>query len=231
MTASPQSTKPLVDWPAIDTVLLDMDGTLLDKHFDDYFWEQFIPENYALQNNLSIEQAREILMAKYQGCEGTLAWTDLDFWSSELGLDIPALKVQVDHLIQVHPYVVAFLEFCREIGKRVIMVTNAHGKTLEIKMRKTALGGHFDRIVCSQEVGMAKEELPFWARLQTMLGFDPARTLLCDDTEAVLHSAAAYGLGALVYVARPSSRTPPLASARFPSIVYFKELMPADSGR
>jgi len=226
-TKSTPATKELVDWPAIDTVLLDMDGTLLDKHFDDYFWEQFVPENYALRNNISIEAAREILMVKYQGCEGTLAWTDLDFWSSELGLDIPALKVQVGHLIQVHPYVVDFLDFCREIGKQVIMVTNAHGKTLTIKMRKTDLGGHFDRIVCSQEVGLAKENLDFWGRLQVMLGFDPARTLLCDDTEAVLRSAAAFGLGALVYVARPSSRTPARASSSFPSIVYFKELMPA----
>ncbi len=35
---------PLAD---IRYVLLDMDGTLLDKYFDDYFWEHLLPEKYA----------------------------------------------------------------------------------------------------------------------------------------------------------------------------------------
>ena len=34
-------------WDDITWVLLDMDGTLLDKHFDDYFWETLVPEEYA----------------------------------------------------------------------------------------------------------------------------------------------------------------------------------------
>ncbi len=29
--------------PGIKYVLLDMDGTLLDKYFDDYFWEHLVP--------------------------------------------------------------------------------------------------------------------------------------------------------------------------------------------
>jgi FMN phosphatase YigB (HAD superfamily) len=224
--ADPQATtQNLVSWPDIDTVLLDMDGTLLDKHFDDYFWEQFVPENYALQNNITVQEARQALLVKYKSCEGTLDWTDLDFWSRELGLDIPALKVQVDGLIQVHPYVVEFLDYCRQLGKEVVLVTNAHGKTLDIKMDKTALGGHFDRIVCSQKVGMAKEDPAFWPALRAIIPYDPVRTMLCDDTEAVLVAAATYGLGALIYVARPSSRAPVRRSKRFPSIVYFKELL------
>ncbi len=219
----------IVNWHKIDTVLLDMDGTLLDKHFDDYFWETFVPENYALANNLTVDRARTVLLEKYQSREGTLEWTDLDFWSRELGLDIPAMKVQVGHLIQVHPFVINFLDYCRDLGKAVFLVTNAHSKTLEIKMRKTALGGHFDGIVCSQEVGTAKEDTAFWTGLQKFISFDPARTLLCDDTEEVLKSARRFGLGWLVYVARPSSKAPVRHSEHFPSIVYFNELMTAPS--
>lgn len=216
-------------WSTIDTVLLDMDGTLLDKHFDDYFWETFVPENYALAHDMTVQEAREVLLKKYRGCEGTLQWTDLDFWSAELGLDIPALKVQVEHLIQIHPFVVPFLDFCRGKGKRVFLVTNAHSKTLDIKMKKTALGGHFDGIVCSLEVGTAKEDPTFWAALQQHISYDKSRTLLCDDTEEVLVSANQYGIQHLVYVARPSSRGPVRQSERFPSIVYFNELMTAGS--
>ncbi len=217
---------PLLNWQAIDTVLLDMDGTLLDRHFDDYFWEHYVPENYALAHDLSIDGARQELLARYKGREGTLAWTDLDFWSSELGLDIPALKMKINHLIGVHPHVVAFLKFCREAGKKIYLVTNAHSKTLAIKMEKTALAGYFDRIICAEEVGMAKEDPIFWQGLEAMLGYEKERTMLADDTAKVLASARLYGMGVLIFVARPSSRKPVVHSEDFPSVVTFKELIP-----
>ena len=213
-------------WAGIDLVMLDMDGTLLDRHFDDYFWEHYVPEVYAGRNRLSIPEARRQLLSKYRGQEGTLAWTDLDFWSNELGLDIPALKIQIDHLIAVHPYVVPFLEYCRKIGKQLWLVTNAHGKTLEIKMARTALRDHFDLLICAEEVGMAKEDPAFWSRLRVMHAYDLTRTLLVDDTEKVLRSAAQGGIAQLIHVARPSSIAEVRVSQQFPSIVYFKELLP-----
>lgn len=213
------------DWEAVDTVLLDMDGTLLDKHFDDHFWEDYVPEVYAKQNAMTIAAAREDLHRRYRELEGTLAWTDLDYWSRELGLDIPALKHQVNHLIAVHPYVVDFLSFCRRRGKGLFLVTNAHSKTLKIKLAKTAIGPFFDDIVCSEEMDLPKEDPRFWQRLERRLGFDRRRSLLADDTEEVLRSAAAFGMGVLIYVARPSSVKAPCFSRDFPSILYFRELM------
>jgi len=212
-------------WEKIDTVLLDMDGTLLDKHFDDFFWEHYVPEIYAEINDLTPLEARKELLVRYKSIEGTLAWTDLDYWSRKLGLDIPALKLKINHLIQVHPYVVDFLQYCRNLGKKVHLVTNAHSKTLDIKMQKTAIGKHFDRIICSQDVGLPKEDPEFWQKLQTILSFDNERTLLADDNENVLQAARTYGIGLLIYVARPSSRAEIQYSNDFPSIVYFKELI------
>jgi len=213
------------EWETVDTVLLDMDGTLLDKHFDDFFWEHYVPEIYAENNDLTPLEARKELLARYKSIEGTLAWTDLDYWSTELGLDIPALKLKIDHLIQVHPYVIDFLQYCRRLKKKVHLVTNAHSKTLAIKMQKTAIGDYFDRIICSQDVGLPKEDPEFWQRLEKILGFDKARTLLADDNENVLQAAQIYGMGVLIYVARPSSRAEIHYSNDFPSIVYFKELI------
>lgn len=214
-------------WDQIDDVLLDMDGTLLDKHFDDYFWQTLVPETYAAKNKLAVKQARKELFDKYKSVEGTLAWTDLDFWSRELGLDIPALKIQIEHLIAVHPYVPEFIRYCRQEGKRIYLVTNAHSKTLEIKMNKSALRGSFDKIICSQQVGVAKEEAVFWSRLQNHIEYDPHKTLLADDTEEVLLAAEKAGIRHLVHVAKPSSRAPCSNSLRFSSITFFKELIPA----
>ena len=217
---------PDFPWEAIDTVMLDMDGTLLDKHFDDYFWEVYVPEHYSLLHDISVEEAREQLITRYQAVENTLNWTDLEYWTRELGLDIPELKMRVNHLIGVHPYVVEFLEFCLAMGKKLYLITNAHSRTLSIKLEKTSIGPWFDRVICAQEVGLAKEDPEFWRRLEGMLGYDPKRTLLADDTEKVLRSADEYGLGYLIYVARSSSRQPVRYSEKYPSIDYFKELIP-----
>jgi len=217
--------KPDFSWSQIDTILLDMDGTLLDKYFDDHFWEEYVPKIFAETNGLSEKDARKILLQRYQSVENTLQWTDLDYWSERLGLDIPELKCKIDHLIQVHPYVVDFLDYIKNINKEVHLVTNAHSKTLDIKLRKTALGSHFDRIVCAEEIGYAKEQPEFWNKLAEHLHFDKGRTLLADDTAKVLHSAQQYGMGFPVFVARPSSRIPVKFSPDYPSITYFNELI------
>ena len=221
----PLQIHPAFSWGQIDTVLLDMDGTLLDKYFDDFFWEEYVPKIFGEQNRMTSDQARKELLKRYQAVESTLQWTDLDYWSEQLGLDIPELKCKVDHLIQVHPFVLDFLQFVRSIGKKVHLVTNAHSKTLEIKMRKTALGSWFDRIVCAEEVGEAKEHPVFWDKLEGILNFDRKRTLLADDTAKVLRSAREYEMGFLIFVARPSSRLPVRYSHEFPSIVTFDELI------
>ncbi|MCF8057188.1 MAG: GMP/IMP nucleotidase [Desulfocapsa sp.] len=222
----PTQIKPDFSWSEVDTVLLDMDGTLLDKYFDDHFWEEYVPKIFAERNNLSEQEARKELLKRYQNVENTLQWTDLDYWSEQLGLDIPELKCKVDHLIQVHPYVTDFLDYIKRIGKTVHLVTNAHSKTLDIKLRKTALGPYFDRIVCAEEIGYAKEQVEFWSQLEAVLQFEKSRTLLADDTAKVLHSAKRYNMGFLLFVARPSSRIPLKYSTDFPSIVTFNELIP-----
>jgi putative hydrolase of the HAD superfamily len=217
---------PVFPWDNIDTVLLDMDGTLLDKHFDDYFWEQYLPEHYSLIHDISVEEAREQLLARYKAVKETLDWSDLDFWSRELGMDLQELKLRINHLIGVHPYVVEFLEFCLKRRKQLYLITNAHSRSLSIKLEKTAIGPWFDRIICAGEVGAAKEEPLFWERLQTMLNYNKQRTLLVDDTEKVLVTGREHGLGYLLFVAKPSSRQRVNYSCNFPSIEYFKELLP-----
>lgn len=212
-------------WEGISWVLLDMDGTLLDKHFDDYFWEFLVPQEYAKRHDLSLHEAQKQLFDRYRMEEGNLNWTDLDFWSEELELDIPALKGQIQHLIETHPYVKDFLRFLKQRQKMVVLVTNAHYKTLDIKMKQTNLGIFFDWVITSFDMGLPKEMQEFWERLKNHLAFDPQRALLIDDNEEVLRTAKAWGIRHTIYKARPSSKVEAELSQEFPSIIYFKEIM------
>lgn len=220
----------LIDWNAIDTVLLDMDGTLLDRHFDDHFWLEHVPRTYSRTFGVPLEIARKNLYALFRSQERTLNWTDLDYWSDRLGLDIPLLKQEVDHLIAVHPYVAEFLLFLRQRGKASWLVTNAHSKTLSLKMRKTRLGPYFTGIVSAHDVGLPKEDVRFWSELQRFITYNPARTMLGEDSETNLGTAREYGIRYLIYVSRFSSTIAPIASADYLSIHYFSELMPKQSG-
>ena len=47
-----------LNWQAIDTVILDLDGTLIDLYFDHHFWKNVVPQAYAQKFNLSLEQSR-----------------------------------------------------------------------------------------------------------------------------------------------------------------------------
>jgi putative hydrolase of the HAD superfamily len=216
----------LINWNEIDTVLLDMDGTLLDRHFDDHFWLEHVPKRYSAKRNLPLAEAKELLYGLFRSQENTLNWTDLDYWSERLGLDIPLLKMEVDHLIAVHPFVVEFLLFLKQHGKGIYLVTNAHSKTLALKMRKTRLGPYFDGIVSAHDLGLPKEEPEFWGRLKGSIPYEPGRTMLGEDSETNLATAASYGIAYLVYVSRFSSSVVPIASQRFASIHYFSQLIP-----
>ncbi len=212
-------------WANIETVFLDMDGTLLDKYYDDYFWEHYVPENYAKKHNLSHPEARQHLLGTYKSVENTLQWTDLDYWSERLGLDIARLKKEISHLVNIHPDVIDFLAYMDNLGKNVYLVTNAHPKALQVKMDKVKMKNWFQGLICSQEVGAAKEQSIFWHKLHNILPYDKETTLFADDTEKVLISAAGYGIQHLIHMAKPSSRLDPQHSLNFPSILSFRELM------
>jgi putative hydrolase of the HAD superfamily len=215
-----------IDWQGIDSVFLDMDGTLLDLHFDNHFWLQYVPERYAQARGLALEAARDELYRRYRDVEGTLDWYCVDHWSRELGLDIALLKEEVDHLIAVHPHVVSFLEALRRAGKSRVLVTNAHQKAISLKMERTCLAGHFDQIVCAHELGVPKEHPEFWHRFHAALPFDPERTLFVDDSPGVLAVARDYGIRRLLAVLRPDTRGPERALPDFDAIRDFSEVMP-----
>ena len=216
----------MLDWSSLDTVLLDMDGTLLDLHFDNHFWLEHVPRRYAEARGLDLDAAQAELLPRYRDIEGTLNWYCVDHWSRELGLDIALLKQEVDHLIKIHPHVPEFLEALQAAGKDRVLVTNAHQKAIALKMEKTRLAGHFDRIICSHDIGRPKEDPAFWSCLHAIMPFDPERTLFVDDSLKVLRAAREYGITRLLAVTAPDSRQSERVVEEFDAIRDFSQLLP-----
>ncbi|MBI5099698.1 MAG: HAD-IA family hydrolase [Nitrospirae bacterium] len=209
----------------IKYILLDMDGTLLDLYFDDYFWGHLVPEKYAEKHNMTFGAAKDFLYTTYKSHEKTLNWCDIDFWSKELHLDIPALKEQIRHLIEVHPHVIDFLKMMRRRRKKIFLVTNAHFKTVKIKFGKTEIGKYFDDVLCSFDVGYPKEFIEFWRLAEKKLKFDKEKSIFIDDTEEVLKTAREYGIKYLIFKAKASSKAEPKKTNEFFTIHDFRELM------
>ncbi|OLC44326.1 MAG: hypothetical protein AUH74_00575 [Nitrospirae bacterium 13_1_40CM_4_62_6] len=216
----------LFDWDQVDDVLLDMDGTLLDRHFDNFFFEEELPRRYAAKHGLAVEEASERLLTMYRAVEGELNWTDLNYWSKTLEIDVVALTKELEHLIPCHPDAVEFLRHLRARGKRVHVLTNAHAAGVEIKIARTRIDRYVDRIVNAFEVGHLKTRPEYWPTCQRLIGFDPSRSLYIDDDEACLAAAQRYGVRHVFHRSKSSSQLPAQASRRFVSIEDFYALMP-----
>jgi GMP/IMP 5'-nucleotidase len=214
----------MIEWDTIETVLLDMDGTLLDLHFDNYFWLHHLPERYATIKGVDPEDCRRQLTSTYDRMRGTLDWYCLDYWSEALGVDIVALKQEVAHKIELRPGADPFLARLRDQGKKILLVTNAHPQSLELKMARAPIAHHFDEMISSHQFQAPKEQQEFWHRLRRHHEFDPRKTLFIDDTESVLGSAEAFGVAHLLWVLQPDMQQPARSAIHYPAFNHFAEL-------
>lgn len=212
-------------WDHIDVVLLDMDGTLLDLRFDNYFWQELVPERYALLHSIGVDAAVQALRPRFQAKQGTLEWYCTDYWSRELGIDIAALKHEIREQVCFLPGAEEFLSELERRDLRRILVTNAHQDSLAVKARQTGLTRHFDAVVSSHQYGAPKEHADFWTRLETQMEFDPGRCLFIDDSLPVLRAARRHGIGQIFAISRPDSVGDHRVIEEFPSVPGVIELL------
>ena len=216
----------MLNWDDIQTVFLDMDGTLLDLRFDNHFWLEFVPQCYASKHNITLDEALLTLNPKFKSAEGTLNWYCLDFWTEQLGLDIAALKREISYRIQELPDTRAFLHALRALDKRCVLVTNAHVDSLNLKMEKTGLVEFFDALVSSHSLALPKESPEFWRRLHALEAYELDRTLLVDDSLSVLQAAREFGLQHLVAISQPDSTRPEKDVGDYLAARSLKAIMP-----
>ncbi len=222
-------SRNFIDWTQIDEILLDLDGTLLDLNFDLHFWLEYLPIIYSEKHKVRIEDAKNILQKILDAEIGTLNWYCLDFWRNKLDLDIVQLKRNVSHLIQVHPNVDEFLTQAKLINKKIYLVTNAHRKTIKLKMQATKIEHYFDDIISSHDFGFAKQEQHFWHELTRNIGLIKERAIFFDDSKDVLNAARKFNIGQIIAISKPSSKLDAKEVSGFINIENFSQVMPIDS--
>jgi HAD superfamily hydrolase (TIGR01509 family) len=215
----------MLNWSKISTVLLDMDGTILDLHFDNHFWLHHLPLRYSESAKISLEQAKENLASHYEKVAGTIDWYCLDYWAEQTKLPIQALKREVQHLISLRSDAHDFMVALRESGREIILVTNAHPDSLLLKIELTQLDKYFDVLYSTHEFGVTKESQLLWERLQGKQGFDLDNTLFVDDSINILESAQQYGFEHLLAVENPDSQKATRTINSFPSTSDFRTLI------
>ena len=208
-----------------ETLMLDMDGTLLDLAFDNYVWKDLVPRRYAVAQDMSFDAARDHLFEQYRSVQGDLEWYCLDHWSERLGIDVVQLHHDVNHRIGYLPGALDFLRSVRDHDTRVLLVTNSHPDTLALKDAVTGLGDYFDGVFSSHQYGHAKESQAFWHALQDDVGFDIETTLFVDDSQPVLKSAEEYGVTMLVTVTRPDTTQPDVHGSDFPGVQTVSDML------
>ena len=215
-------------WAEIDTVLLDMDGTLIDLHFDNHLWNIVVPARYAERQNMDPARAIELLYRDMLASKATLDFYDLDYWARETGLDIDAIHAELKALIRCRPGALAFADAVRAAGKCAVLATNAHPRSVAVKHEATGLLHHLDGCHSAHELGAPKEDALYWRRLAERLrgSYRPAYTLLIDDNDVVLAAAQRAGIGHLLCVAQPDSTGAVRKALPFDAVYDFAEIMP-----
>lgn len=217
----------MIPWNDIDTIMFDMDGTLLDLHFDNYFWQTFVPQMYSQTHGVDEKAAYDLVMSKNLAARGSLNWYCLDYWEEELKLDVKGLKAKIKHKICIRPNVEALLRELRVQEKRVLLITNAHPSSLAIKMEHTGISDYFHERISSHSLKLAKEHHGFWEALKELEHYDPERTILFDDSLPVLRQAQREGIKHLFAIQKPDSQRPELVAEEFPQVEDFFHILPS----
>lgn len=217
----------MVEWSEVDTVLLDMDGTLIDLHFDNFLWNQRLPEVFAAMRGIGVAAAREQLYAHMRSEPRSLDFYCLDYWARYTRLNVVELHRELAHLIVYRANASRFVRAVRASGRRAVLVTNAHPKSLAVKDARLDLTAELDAHYSAHVFGYPKQYGEFWSALTQRDPYDPSRTLFIDDDTGVLKAARKNGIEQVLCVAQPDSQAPKRSALPYPALDNFEEIMPS----
>ena len=193
-------------WNSIETFFLDMDGTLLDLAYDNYFWHEHIPALYSKINGITIKEGKYIFEKLYKNKQDTMEWYSISYWSEVLKIDLKLEILKTKNQIKVFTGTIDFLKKLKKNKIKICLLTNCPREMLDIKMTQTKLWGYFDKIISSEDCGYIKESNEFWGYLNKNIKYNPRTTVFIDDNQNVLKYSNKNGIQNIFCIDFPDSK-------------------------
>ena len=189
-----------------ECLLFDMDGVVLDNTYDNNFWQNQIPSVLSSKKNISFDDAKRLAIQIFNYKKNSKDWYDIDYWSNMLGINIEEQKRAEESYEKIKLYDGA-IECLKELKRsyQMILITNAHRKTLRIKLEKYDLSPYFDEMICSHELNYVKEDLQLWHILRVKFNLDYNKTVLVEDTLKNIEVGLSSGISSAIYLGNESS--------------------------
>ncbi|MDA8840508.1 HAD hydrolase-like protein [Gammaproteobacteria bacterium] len=199
-------------------ILSDLDGIILDLSYDIKFWELWLPEHVADQNNQSIEEAREKIQAEIDAQRGTLNFYDLNYWDDLLDVDcMQIIKAKEERC--------SYLKGSNEALQKLSVLknpkhilTNGDPRVQEYKAEIQDFLKFFDSIFYSMHAGYPKEQKEFWALARHNLNLDFEDAIFIDDDFKVVTAAVKAGIKQVIWITPGKKRILQNGIGTFPSL-------------
>ena len=192
-------------WNSIETFFLDLDGTLLDLAFDNFFWHEHLPYVYANSKDIEFEKAKEDFEKMYKNKENSIQWYSLSYWSEILEIDLCSELLRVKNKIRTLNNSEKFLQILKERKVRIYLLTNCPRYMLHVKLNQVRFWKFFDEIISSEDFGYPKETDEFWNLLQKKFKYKKTSTVFIDDSKNVLDFSVKSGLNNVFLISKPDS--------------------------
>lgn len=122
----------------LKVVSFDVVGTLMDSYYENYVWNEVIPQLYARKRNINIEEAKDHVLREYdQIGRKDIRWYLPEFWFNHFNLNEEPTEVFRSHTdkIQFYPEVSSVLENLSQ-KYDLIIVSGTTRSIIEIMIEK-----------------------------------------------------------------------------------------------
>jgi len=185
-------------------VSLDLDGTIVNRDYVDYFWLELVPTLYAERHGLSLEEAKKEVQRQYDEIgPKDLRWYNPQYWFQRFGLDSGMLSWALEEAGRfVKPYRDA-LEFVEAAqGKaQLVLSTSASREFIGIVFaRVPELAPVFTHVFSStSDFSLPGKPPEFYKAVLKQLEAEPSELVHAgDDEEADYRIPATLGIRAFL---------------------------------
>ena len=165
-------------------ISFDLDGTLIKSTYADLVWLEGLPQIYAEEKGISIEQAKQLLINEYDNIgDDQVQWYDISYWFERFHLKYQWKDLLIDYQDAIEPYVEA-RDIVQQLSKEytLIILSNAKQEFINIELQKSELQPYFTWIFSSiSNFHQVKKVGEFYKMICKKIGIHPSELIHVGD--------------------------------------------------